>query len=116
MALQSWPRSGEPTLLPCSKPGRSRRHTLKTSLDSEGPAGPHCPIPRAGLTVNGQIIGEKGGSSDSKTRKTYFGKLGIANAHMDFRMEVTPDKIILWNGAAQSTFGWLDTVTVTQDG
>uniref|UniRef100_A0A452V5H9 Inter-alpha-trypsin inhibitor heavy chain H3 n=1 Tax=Ursus maritimus TaxID=29073 RepID=A0A452V5H9_URSMA len=72
--------------------------------------------PVTGLTVNGQIIGEKGGSSDSKTRKTYFGKLGIANAHMDFRMEVTPDKIILWNGAAQSTFGWLDTVTVTQDG
>lgn len=35
---------------------------------------------------------------------------------MDFRMEVTPDKIILWNGAAQSTLGWLDTVTVTQDG
>uniref|UniRef100_A0A452V5Q5 Inter-alpha-trypsin inhibitor heavy chain H3 n=1 Tax=Ursus maritimus TaxID=29073 RepID=A0A452V5Q5_URSMA len=60
--------------------------------------------PVTGLTVNGQIIGEKGGSSDSKTRKTYFGKLGIANAHMDFRMEVTPDKIILWNGAAQSTF------------
>ncbi|XP_077605711.1 inter-alpha-trypsin inhibitor heavy chain H3 [Crocuta crocuta] len=72
--------------------------------------------PITGLTVNGQIIGEKGGNSDSKTRKTYFGKLGIANAHMDFQMEVTPEKITLWNGAAQSTFSWLDTVTITQDG
>uniref|UniRef100_A0A667H328 Inter-alpha-trypsin inhibitor heavy chain H3 n=1 Tax=Lynx canadensis TaxID=61383 RepID=A0A667H328_LYNCA len=72
--------------------------------------------PITGLTVNGQIIGEKGGNSDSKTRKTYFGKLGIASAHMDFRMEVTPEKITLWSGAAQSTFSWLDTVTVTQDG
>ena len=77
---------------------------------------PHYPVPLAGLTVNGQIIGEKGGNSDSKTRKTYFGKLGIASAHMDFRMEVTPEKITLWSGAAQSTFSWLDTVTVTQDG
>ncbi|XP_045349110.1 inter-alpha-trypsin inhibitor heavy chain H3 isoform X2 [Leopardus geoffroyi] len=72
--------------------------------------------PITGLTVNGQIIGEKGGNSDSKSRKTYFGKLGIASAHMDFRMEVTPEKITLWSGAAQSTFSWLDTVTVTQDG
>ncbi|KAF6099588.1 inter-alpha-trypsin inhibitor heavy chain 3 [Phyllostomus discolor] len=35
---------------------------------------------------------------------------------MDFRIEVTPEKITLWNGAAQSTFSWLDTVTVTQNG
>lgn len=90
---------------PKNQPGRR-----KVSL------APHHPIPPAGLTVNGQIIGEKGGNSDSKTRKTYFGKLGIANAHMDFQMEVTPEKITLWNGAAQSTFSWLDTVTITQDG
>ncbi|XP_058405721.1 inter-alpha-trypsin inhibitor heavy chain H3 isoform X2 [Diceros bicornis minor] len=70
--------------------------------------------PVTGLTVNGQVIGDK--SPDSKTRKTYFGKLGIANAQMDFRIEVRPDKITLWNGAAQSTFSWLDTVTVAQDG
>ncbi|XP_044111190.1 inter-alpha-trypsin inhibitor heavy chain H3 isoform X3 [Neovison vison] len=72
--------------------------------------------PVTGLTVNGQIIGDKGGNSDPKTRKTYFGKLGIASAHMDFRMEVTPEKVTLWNGAAQSTFSWLDTVTISQDG
>lgn len=71
--------------------------------------------PITGLTVNGQIIGDKRSNSNSKTGKTYFGKLGIANAHMDFRIEVTPEKITLWSGAAQSTFSWLDTVTVTQD-
>ncbi|XP_012590621.1 PREDICTED: inter-alpha-trypsin inhibitor heavy chain H3 [Condylura cristata] len=72
--------------------------------------------PVTGLTVNGQIIGDKTGSPDSNTRKTYFGKLGIANAHMDSRIEVTPEKITLWNGAARSTFSWLDTVTISQDG
>uniref|UniRef100_A0A8C0JRB1 Inter-alpha-trypsin inhibitor heavy chain H3 n=1 Tax=Canis lupus dingo TaxID=286419 RepID=A0A8C0JRB1_CANLU len=69
--------------------------------------------PITGLTVNGQIIGEKGGDSNSKTRKTYFGKLGIANAHMDFRMEVTPEKIALWNGAAQSTFTWKKNMVIS---
>uniref|UniRef100_A0A452G0I5 Inter-alpha-trypsin inhibitor heavy chain H3 n=1 Tax=Capra hircus TaxID=9925 RepID=A0A452G0I5_CAPHI len=69
-----------------------------------------------GLTVNGQIIGEKRGSSDSQNRRTYFGKLGIASAQMDFRIEVTPENIILWNGDSLSTFSWLDTVMVTQDG
>ncbi|XP_004368807.1 inter-alpha-trypsin inhibitor heavy chain H3 [Trichechus manatus latirostris] len=72
--------------------------------------------PVTGLTVNGKIIGDKIASPDSQTRKTYFGKLGIANAQMDLRIEVTTEKIILWNGAVQSTFSWLDTVTVTQDG
>ncbi|MCP6467988.1 hypothetical protein NL473_28360, partial [Klebsiella pneumoniae] len=69
-----------------------------------------------GLTVNGQIIGDKGINPDSKTRKTYFGKLGIASAQMDFRIEVTTDKITLWNGDERSTFSWLDTVMVTQVG
>eukprot|EP00069_Balaena_mysticetus_P018578 bmy_11573T0 len=72
--------------------------------------------PVTGLTVNGQIIGEKRSSLDSQTRKTYFGKLGIANAQMDFQIEVTPETITLWHGAAQSTFSWLDTVMITQDG
>ncbi|XP_037386421.1 inter-alpha-trypsin inhibitor heavy chain H3 isoform X1 [Talpa occidentalis] len=72
--------------------------------------------PVTGLTVNGQIIGDKTGSPHSNTTKTYFGKLGIANAHMDSRIEVTPEKITLWNGAVRSTFSWLDTVTISQDG
>ncbi|XP_060060463.1 inter-alpha-trypsin inhibitor heavy chain H3 [Erinaceus europaeus] len=72
--------------------------------------------PVTGLTVNGQIIGDKAGSPDSKARKTYFGKLGIANTHVSSRIEVTPEKITLWNGDTPSTFSWLDTVTLTQDG
>ncbi|XP_017393709.1 inter-alpha-trypsin inhibitor heavy chain H3 isoform X2 [Cebus imitator] len=72
--------------------------------------------PVTGLTVNGQIVGDKRGSPDSKTRKTYFGKLGIANAQMDIQVEVTTEKITLWNRAVPSTFSWLDTVTVMQDG
>nr|XP_036850782.1 inter-alpha-trypsin inhibitor heavy chain H3 [Manis javanica] len=72
--------------------------------------------PVTGLTVNGQIIGEKRDSPDSKATKTYFGKVGIARAPMDLRIEVTPEKVALWNGAAQSTFSWLDTVTITQEG
>lgn len=66
--------------------------------------------------MTGQIIGDKGSNASSRTGKTYFGKLGISNAWMDFRVEVTTEKIILGNGAALSTFSWLDTVTVTQTG
>uniref|UniRef100_A0A8C5V0L4 Inter-alpha-trypsin inhibitor heavy chain H3 n=1 Tax=Microcebus murinus TaxID=30608 RepID=A0A8C5V0L4_MICMU len=72
--------------------------------------------PDTGLTVNGQIIGDKGGSPAFETRKTYFGKLGITNAQMDLQIEVTTEKITLWSGAVPSTFSWLDTVTITQDG
>ncbi|XP_069331978.1 inter-alpha-trypsin inhibitor heavy chain H3 isoform X6 [Eulemur rufifrons] len=72
--------------------------------------------PDTGLTVNGQIIGDKRGSPDSETRKTYFGKLGITNTQMDLQIEVTTEKITLWSGAVPSTFSWLDTVTITQNG
>ncbi|KAM4857315.1 inter-alpha-trypsin inhibitor heavy chain H3 [Urocitellus parryii] len=72
--------------------------------------------PVTGLTVNGQIIGDKRDSTAANNRKTFFGKLGITNTQMDFRMEVTTEKITLWNGDEPSTFSWLDTATVTQDG
>ncbi|XP_065791415.1 inter-alpha-trypsin inhibitor heavy chain H3 isoform X4 [Muntiacus reevesi] len=35
---------------------------------------------------------------------------------LTFTEEVTPEKITLWNGDAPSTFSWLDTVMITQDG
>nr|XP_044991854.1 inter-alpha-trypsin inhibitor heavy chain H3 isoform X4 [Jaculus jaculus] len=35
---------------------------------------------------------------------------------LTFTEEVTTEKITLWNGDAPSTFSWLDTVTVRQDG
>ena len=75
-----------------------------------------CPTPLVGITVTGQIIGDKGSNPNSRTGKTYFGKLGITSAWMDFRIEVTTEKIMLGNGDALSTFSWLDTVTITQSG
>ncbi|XP_021059196.1 inter-alpha-trypsin inhibitor heavy chain H3 [Mus pahari] len=72
--------------------------------------------PVTGITVTGQIIGDKRSNASSGTGKTYFGKLGITNAWMDFRVEVTTEKIILGTGAALSKFSWLDTITVTQTG
>lgn len=72
--------------------------------------------PVTGITVTGQIIGDKRSNASSRTGKTYFGKLGITNAWMDFRVEVTTEKIILGTGAELSTFSWLDTITVTQTG
>ncbi|XP_040850979.1 inter-alpha-trypsin inhibitor heavy chain H3 isoform X6 [Ochotona curzoniae] len=72
--------------------------------------------PVTGLTVNGQIIGDKQTSQDSSPGKTYFGKLGIASTHLDLRIEVTTEKISLWNEVGRSTFSWHDTVTVTQAG
>ncbi|XP_049718295.1 inter-alpha-trypsin inhibitor heavy chain H3 isoform X10 [Elephas maximus indicus] len=39
-----------------------------------------------------------------------------ATNDLTFTEEVTTEKITLWNGAVQSTFSWLDTVTITQDG
>uniref|UniRef100_A0A2K6FTW8 Inter-alpha-trypsin inhibitor heavy chain H3 n=1 Tax=Propithecus coquereli TaxID=379532 RepID=A0A2K6FTW8_PROCO len=35
---------------------------------------------------------------------------------LTFTEEVTTEKITLWSGAVPSTFSWLDTVTITQDG
>nr|XP_012999534.1 inter-alpha-trypsin inhibitor heavy chain H3 isoform X2 [Cavia porcellus] len=72
--------------------------------------------PVTGLTVNGQIIGDKRNSLDSNTRKTFFGKLGISSTQMDFRIEVTTEKITLWKGAVPTSLSWLDTVTLVQDG
>ncbi|XP_023571577.1 LOW QUALITY PROTEIN: inter-alpha-trypsin inhibitor heavy chain H3 [Octodon degus] len=72
--------------------------------------------PVTGLTVNGQIIGDERDSSDSHTGKTYFGRLGITNVQMDFRLEVTTETITLWSGDVPTTLSWLDTATVTRDG
>lgn len=94
-----------------------RKTSLQAITDSKALTGlPSWPPPLAGIAVTGQIIGEKGSNASSRTGKTYFGKLGITNAWMDFRIEVTTEKIILGNGDALSTFSWLDTITVTQTG
>ncbi|GAB0194637.1 inter-alpha-trypsin inhibitor heavy chain H3-like [Grus japonensis] len=54
--------------------------------------------PVTGITVNGELIGDKRANSDAKIQNTYFGKLGIANKHLDLKLTVTPERITLQNG------------------
>ncbi|KFQ73894.1 Inter-alpha-trypsin inhibitor heavy chain H3, partial [Phaethon lepturus] len=72
--------------------------------------------PVTGITVNGELIGDKGANSDAKIQNTYFGKLGIANKHLDLKLIVTPEKITIQNGNEKTGFTWLDSVTLQQEG
>uniref|UniRef100_A0A2K6K510 Inter-alpha-trypsin inhibitor heavy chain H3 n=1 Tax=Rhinopithecus bieti TaxID=61621 RepID=A0A2K6K510_RHIBE len=58
------------------------------------------------IVVAGHLVGEDVNSF----------KADVKGHGMDFQVEVTTEKITLWNRAVPSTFSWLDTVTVTQDG
>lgn len=69
-----------------------------------------------GITVNGELIGDKRANSDAKIQNTYFGKLGIANKHLDLKLTVTPEKIIVQKGNEKTGFTWLDSVTLQQEG
>ncbi|KAK2534298.1 Itih3 [Columba guinea] len=72
--------------------------------------------PVTGITVNGELIGDKKANSDAKIQNTYFGKLGIANKHLDLKLTVTPEKIIVQKGNEKTGFTWLDSVTLQQEG
>ncbi|KAM9533493.1 inter-alpha-trypsin inhibitor heavy chain H3-like [Guaruba guarouba] len=72
--------------------------------------------PVTGITVNGELIGDKRASSDAKTQNTYFGKLGIANKNLDLKLTVTPEKITIQNGNEKTGFTWLDSATLQQEG
>ncbi|NXA58815.1 ITIH3 inhibitor, partial [Mohoua ochrocephala] len=72
--------------------------------------------PVTGITVNGELIGDKRANSDAKIQNSYFGKLGIANKHLDFKLTVTPETITIQNGDEKTGFTWLDTVTLQQAG
>ncbi|NWW00922.1 ITIH3 inhibitor, partial [Oreocharis arfaki] len=72
--------------------------------------------PVTGITVNGELIGDKKANSDAKIQNSYFGKLGIANKHLDFKLTVTPETITIQNGDEKTTFTWLDSVTLQQAG
>lgn len=69
-----------------------------------------------GITVNGELIGDKRANSDAKIQNTYFGKLGIANKHLDLKLTVTPEKITIQNGNEKTGFTWLDSVILQQEG
>ncbi|NXL87636.1 ITIH3 inhibitor, partial [Alectura lathami] len=72
--------------------------------------------PVTGITVNGELIGDKKANSDAKIQNTYFGKLGIANRQLDLKVTVTPEKITIQKGKEKTTFTWLDSVTLQQEG
>ncbi|XP_051483170.1 inter-alpha-trypsin inhibitor heavy chain H3-like isoform X4 [Apus apus] len=70
----------------------------------------------SGITVNGELIGDKRPNNDAKIQNTYFGRLGIANKHLDLKLTVTPEKITIQNGKEKTSFTWLDSVTLQQEG
>ncbi|NXU83286.1 ITIH3 inhibitor, partial [Xiphorhynchus elegans] len=72
--------------------------------------------PVTGITVNGELIGDKRANSDAKIQNSYFGKFGIANKHLDLKLTVTPEKITVQNGNEKTGFTWLDSVTLQQEG
>ncbi|KAM6344525.1 LOW QUALITY PROTEIN: inter-alpha-trypsin inhibitor heavy chain H3-like [Alca torda] len=72
--------------------------------------------PVTGITINGELIGDKRANSAAKIQNTYFGKLGIANKHLDLKLTVTPEKITILNGNEKTGFTWLDSVTLQQEG
>ncbi|NXP86413.1 ITIH3 inhibitor, partial [Passerina amoena] len=72
--------------------------------------------PVTGITVNGELIGDKRANSDAKIQNSYFGKLGIANKHLNVKLTVTPERITIENGDEKTGFTWLDSVTLQQAG
>uniref|UniRef100_A0A8C3QB05 Inter-alpha-trypsin inhibitor heavy chain H3 n=1 Tax=Geospiza parvula TaxID=87175 RepID=A0A8C3QB05_GEOPR len=70
--------------------------------------------PVTGITVNGELIGDKRANSDAKIQNSYFGKLGIANKHLDVKLTVTPERITIENGDEKTGFTWLDSATLQQ--
>nr|DBA18731.1 TPA: hypothetical protein GDO54_016943 [Pyxicephalus adspersus] len=71
---------------------------------------------KLGIAVNGELIGDKTTNATLKSTETYFGKLGIVNKKINLRIEVTTDAITVMDGDNQTTFSWLDTVTVDRKG
>ncbi|KAM6413902.1 inter-alpha-trypsin inhibitor heavy chain H3-like [Rhynochetos jubatus] len=72
--------------------------------------------PVTGITVKGELIGDKRANSSAKIQNTYFGKLGIANKLLHLKLTVTPEKITVQNGNEKTGFTWLDSVTLQQAG
>jgi len=72
--------------------------------------------PVTGVTVNGQLIGDKKSINDVRPQNTYFGKLGIVTMKRNVRLEITAQKIVLQNGMERTVFSWLDEVNLQQPG
>uniref|UniRef100_A0A8C5QGJ4 Inter-alpha-trypsin inhibitor heavy chain H3 n=1 Tax=Leptobrachium leishanense TaxID=445787 RepID=A0A8C5QGJ4_9ANUR len=72
--------------------------------------------PVIGITVNGELIGNKKVSGNLESNQTYFGKFGIINTGMDLKIEVNTDKIIVWNGEKKMIFSWQETIRISENG
>ncbi|KAM3848236.1 inter-alpha-trypsin inhibitor heavy chain H3-like [Vipera latastei] len=70
--------------------------------------------PVTGITINGQLIGDKKSINNVRPQNTYFGKLGIVTMNQNVRLEITTQNIILQNGMKRTVFSWLDEVTLQQ--
>ncbi|XP_015671353.1 inter-alpha-trypsin inhibitor heavy chain H3-like [Protobothrops mucrosquamatus] len=70
--------------------------------------------PVTGITVNGQLIGDKRSINNVRPQITYFGKLGIVTMNQNVRLEITTQNIILQNGMKRREFSWLYEVILQQ--
>ncbi|XP_039209823.1 inter-alpha-trypsin inhibitor heavy chain H3-like isoform X2 [Crotalus tigris] len=70
--------------------------------------------PVTGITVNGQLIGDKRSTNNVRPQITYFGKLGIITMSQNVRLEITTQNIVLQNGMKRRVFSWLHEVILQQ--
>ncbi|XP_068111112.1 inter-alpha-trypsin inhibitor heavy chain H3-like isoform X2 [Hyperolius riggenbachi] len=70
---------------------------------------------KLGIAVNGEIIGDKV-TNNISSNTSYFGRLGIVNEKVNLRLEVTTDAITILTPHNQTTFSWLDEVTIDREG
>uniref|UniRef100_A0A670YDL3 Inter-alpha-trypsin inhibitor heavy chain H3 n=1 Tax=Pseudonaja textilis TaxID=8673 RepID=A0A670YDL3_PSETE len=72
--------------------------------------------PVTGVTVNGQLIGDKKSINNVKPQNTYFGKFGITTMNRNVRLEITTQNIILQNGMKRRVFSWFHEVDLQHSG
>ncbi|XP_043934858.1 inter-alpha-trypsin inhibitor heavy chain H3-like isoform X2 [Protopterus annectens] len=71
--------------------------------------------PATGVTVNGQIIGNKKAAGKAETSNTYFGKFGIIHKPLGMKIEVTPEVIAVHSGETKTVFSWMDTASLQHE-
>ncbi|XP_048403702.1 inter-alpha-trypsin inhibitor heavy chain H3-like isoform X3 [Stegostoma tigrinum] len=70
--------------------------------------------PATGLTINGELIGEKKVEINKKIN-TYFGKFGIVNMELDVKVEVSTQTITVFHGEEKITIPWSTTASLTKE-
>ncbi|XP_048462719.1 inter-alpha-trypsin inhibitor heavy chain H3-like [Rhincodon typus] len=70
--------------------------------------------PATGLTINGELIGEKKIEINKKIN-TYFGKFGVVNMELDVKVEVSTQTITVFHGEEKITIPWSTTASLTKE-